>query len=169
MSPSGEPALRARVLQVNVSPQGGLPKLPLAQGARIGVHGVEGDFNKYRTEKLHGDPDSAVLMIPVESIRAHAAAGYPVGPGSMGENLTLEGVPEDRMRPGQRWQVGGALLQISRACTPCHELDVYGPGLIKKALGQRGWYARVLKEGHVAPGDPALLVETPLTPASGSV
>jgi MOSC domain-containing protein YiiM len=151
-------AVRARVLQVNVSPKGGLPKVPVSGEVWIRQRGVEGDFNRFRSEKLHGDPDSAVLLLPIESIRAHASAGYPVGPGSMGENLTLEGVTEERMAPGQRWRVGGALLQISRACTPCNELDVYGTGLLKQSVGRRGWYARVLAEGQVRAGDAAVLV-----------
>ncbi len=149
--------LHGRVVQVNVSPQGGLPKLPVPGPVWVRRQGVEGDRNRYRTEKLGCDPDSAVLLLPLSTISAHASAGFPVRPGSMGENLTIEGVSEEQFRPGQRWRMGGALLQISRACTPCNELDAYGTDLRKRALGLRGWYARVLEEGPVQAGDEAVL------------
>lgn len=153
-----EKELRGRILQVNVSSKGGLPKLPVIGAVWVRRQGVEGDFNRYRTEKLQGDPDSAVLILPLSTIEEYAKDGYPVGPGSMGENLTLDGVDEERMGPGQRWRVGAATLQISRACTPCEELAAYGAGLVKRAKGKRGWYARVLEEGQVQAGDDARLL-----------
>jgi MOSC domain-containing protein YiiM len=148
-----------RVLQVNVSPLGGLPKHPVSGHVRIHRTGVEGDHNRYRTEKLHGDLDSAVLLIPLSTIEDHARHGFKVGPGSMGENLTLRGVDEASMAPGQRWRIGTALLEITRACTPCSELEVYGEALVRQAVGKRGWYARVLEEGEVAAGDAAVLLK----------
>ncbi len=130
-----------------------MPKLPVQGPVWVRRQGVEGDRNRFREEKLHGDPDSAVLILSLGSIRAHAKAGFPVGPGSMGENLTIEGVEEGEMRPGQRWRAGGVTLEITRACTPCHELDLYGSELRRHAVGRRGWYARVLEEGMVSAGD----------------
>lgn len=161
--PTAADAPAVRVVQVNVSPQGGLPKLPVSGPVWVRRTGVEGDYNRYRATRLKGDPDSAVLLIPMSTIRLHASQGFPVGPGSMGENFTLEGIDEGAMAPGQRWRLGGATVEISRACTPCNELDVYGPDLIKKAMGRRGWYARVLVEGPVHAGDTATL----LPPAPG--
>lgn len=153
------PAQRGTVLQVNVSPKGGLPKVPVSGPVWVRREGVEGDLNRYRQEKLRGDPDSAVLLLSLSTIESHASHGFPVRPGSMGENLTIEGVPEKAFAPGQRWRVGSALLQVSRACTPCTELEVYGAELRKQAIGLRGWYARVLEEGRVQAGDPAVLTD----------
>ncbi|MDE1821981.1 MAG: MOSC domain-containing protein [Euryarchaeota archaeon] len=135
-----------------------MPKLPVGGSVWVSREGLERDHNRYRTEKLRGDPDSAVLLLALSSIQAHAEAGFPVGPGSMGENLTLSDLVETEMAPGQRWKVGRAVVQISRACTPCHNLDIYGTGLLKQAIGRRGWYARVLEEGPVKAGDEAVLL-----------
>ena len=145
----------ARVLQVNVS-RGGLPKLPVEGAARVQRSGIEGDRNRYRSERLDGDLEAAVLLLPLATIEAHARAGFQVGPGSMGENLTLEGVGERDLEVGQRWRIGSALLEVTRPCAPCAELRAYGDGLVRAALGRRGWYARVVEEGSVRAGDAAV-------------
>ena len=59
----------------------------------ITADGVEGDFNRWRTEKAAGDPDQAVLLLADEILAELRAEGWPVGPGDLGENLLLAGLP----------------------------------------------------------------------------
>ena len=148
-----------RVLQVNVSSEGGLPKRPAPGPLWIRRSGLDGDLNRYRREHLAGDPDSAVLLITRDVIEAYAREGYPVGPGSLGENITLEEIPYNALALGQRWRLGPrAVVQISRPCTPCSELLAYGEDFPARTRGRRGYYARVLEEGPVTPGDTARLL-----------
>ncbi len=151
------------LIQVNAKPktsgERGLPKAPL-DSAYIAASGVDGDFNVYRHEELHDDPDSALLILPMETIRELNSEGWPVKPGDLGENFTTDGIPYNSFAPGKAFAVGGVRFQISRACDPCDNLFLLpyvgrtkGPQFLKTTLGRRGWYARVLREGRVAPGD----------------
>jgi MOSC domain-containing protein YiiM len=140
--------------------EAGLPKVPVL-AVRISRGGVEGDFNVYRHERKNDTSDRALLLYPSETLAALNAEGWPVAPGDIGENLTIDGIPYDAMKPGTRWAVGPALvLEISEACNPCKtlgKLPYIGAEKVDRFMatmkGRRGWYARVVKEGIVTAGD----------------
>jgi MOSC domain-containing protein YiiM len=153
-----------RVRQVNrkseVPGEHGLPKIPVPS-ARFTVRGVDGDFNRFRHEEKHDDPAMAVLIMPLEMIEELGREGWPVRPGDLGENVTSEGIAYDAFAPGRRFWIGDAHVEISKPCTPCDNLYLLpyvgperGPDFLRTTLGRRGWYARVLREGTVRPGDP---------------
>ena len=152
---------RARSLHCKPATQGehGLPKPSVAEFWLSGS-GARGDFNRYRHEDLDDTPDQAVLLLPVETLRVLRAEGWPIQEGDLGENITTEGVPYDEFRPGDRFRIGGARVEISKPCTPCSNLyllpyvgAVKGPEFVKATLGRRGWFARVLSAGPVRLGD----------------
>ncbi len=156
-------AVAGVLIQVNTKPktngERGLPKVPL-DSAFIATSGVEGDFNVYRHEELQDDPDSALLILPIETIRELNSEGWPVKPGDLGENFTTSGIPYRSFALGRTFAIGDVRFQISRACNPCDNLFLLpyvgrqkGAQFLKATLDRRGWYARVLKEGRVAPGD----------------
>ena len=153
----------AVIMQINIKPQikgeRGLPKKPV-DSAFVSAAGVRGDFNLYRHEELEDDPDSALLIIPIETIRALNSEGWPIEPGDLGENLTTSGLPYDSLAVGKVFSAGGVRFQISRACDPCDNLfhlpyvgRLKGPQFLKTMLGRRGWYAKVLKEGRITTKD----------------
>ncbi len=76
----------AQVAQINVNPQGGVPKHRVAK-ARLEVGGVEGDKQNHR--RFHGGPMRAVCLYSLELIEALQGEGHPISPGSTGENLTI--------------------------------------------------------------------------------
>jgi MOSC domain-containing protein YiiM len=54
--------------------------------------------------QVHGGPDQAVYAFPARHLgRLGQLAGQPVGPGFMGENLTVTGVTEHDVRIGDVW------------------------------------------------------------------
>ncbi|HYM40035.1 MAG TPA: MOSC domain-containing protein [Thermoplasmata archaeon] len=156
--------MEGRVHRINVKPETpteeGLPKGSVdAAWARRG--GLEGDFNRYRHETQHDDPDAALLLMPLETIRELNAEGWPIEPGDLGENLTTTGIPYASLAPGTTYRVGRAEIQISRRCDPCTNLYLLpyvgaakGPAFLQVMTGRRGWYARVLREGVIRRGDP---------------
>ena len=82
-------------------------------------------------------------------------------PGDLGENITSQGIPYDDFAPGRRFRVGPAVLEVTKACTPCDNLFLLpyvgserGPAFLRAALDRRGWYAKVVVEGRVRTGDP---------------
>lgn len=143
-----------------VAGEHGLPKpsVPEAFAARTGF---VGDFNRYRHEEKKDDPGMALLIVPRETLNELANEGWPVRPGDLGENITTEGIAYEAFVPGRRFRAGAALLEVSKACTPCDNLFLLpyvgasrGPEFLKVMLDRRGWYARVLREGWIRVGDP---------------
>jgi MOSC domain-containing protein YiiM len=146
----------ARVHQISVNPEGGVPKRRVPS-TRLLQGGVEGD--KQRDLRYHGGPERAVCLFSLERLRALADEGHPAGPGSLGENLTLEGLDWSAVKPGVQLEVGEALIQITSHTTPCQNLKAsFKDGDFTRVSEKRhpGWsrmYARVLREGAVREGD----------------
>jgi MOSC domain-containing protein YiiM/GNAT superfamily N-acetyltransferase len=147
-----------RVVRVNVSP-GGVPKLPVAE-ARIGRDGLDGDAHQHDT--VHGGPHRAVSLFATEAIGRVRADGHPgVGPGSVGENLTTEGIELALLPVGARLAIGHeVVLEISGPANPC---DVIKGAFVGGRSGRISillhptdsrMYARVEHDGVVRPGDP---------------
>jgi len=145
----------ARVLQVNTSP-GGVPKRAVAE-AHVGREGLAGDA--VRHPKIHGGPERAVCLFPLELIQALQAEGHPIFPGAVGENLTVTGLDWPALAAGDVLAVGEARLQLSTRVEPCKAIaGAFAGGQFKRIKPDRvpdqtRWYARVLTEGVVRPGD----------------
>ena len=161
-----------RVASLNRS-GGGVPKVPVPE-ARVTRDGLEGD--RQRNLKHHGGPARALCLYSLERIEALRAEGHPIVPGTVGENVTIEGLEWSLVVPGARMRLGNVIAEITAYTVPCRT--------IRHAFRDRrsdriahdfypGWsrvYARVLREGvmrvgddvelSVAPGDPG--------PATGS-
>ena len=151
--------MTGRVLQLSVKPETpgefGLPKRAVPE-LFVAPSGAAGDFNRYRTEKLDGDRDQALLLMTEDLLDTLRSEGWPVGRGDLGENITLGGVPESSLAPGVRLRLGQVELQISKPCDPCSETyslpyigKERGPAFVRALVGRRGWYARVLREGRL--------------------
>ena len=156
--------LRGTVFRLHRKPETGeergLPK-PAVPEAFLTPAGLEGDFNRYRHEEKHDDPNMAILLEPVETLEELRREGWPIAPGDVGENITTRGIPYPELLPGRVVEVGGARLAIAKACTPCENLYLLpyvgparGPEFLKTMLHRRGWYARVVRPGRVRVGDP---------------
>jgi ferredoxin-NADP reductase/MOSC domain-containing protein YiiM/predicted pyridoxine 5'-phosphate oxidase superfamily flavin-nucleotide-binding protein len=82
--------------------------------------------------------------------------------GQFGENFTVEGMLEDDIRIGDRFRIGGTLVEVSQPRIPCYKLaikmgiDDFQNRFLKS--GRVGFYFRVLEEGEVGAGDVIELV-----------
>jgi MOSC domain-containing protein YiiM len=145
MSDSSKPVIVA----VNISP-GGIPKLPLQVGevTREGIVGDGHDHDK------HNSPLQAISLIDDETLAALRNEGFAVGPGAVGENLTLRGVGVQRMAVGDRLSfAGGVELELTKVRKPCSVLDSISPALRLAAIDRIGMYAKVIVPGLVSPGE----------------
>lgn len=154
-------AASGRIVGLHLKPREGrargIPKHPVS---RLGVtpEGVDGDFNRWRTEKASGDPDQAVLLLEEETLRALRAEGWPVRPGDLGENLLVAGLPAGALRAGARLRIGEVVLELSKPAEPCVVLYSLpyvgierGPAFVRALKGRRGWFARVVRGGTIRP------------------
>ena len=94
-----------------------------------------------------------------------AELGESLGPGAFGENLTTRGLPVSEAVIGERWEVGGALLEIAQPRLPCFKLGlrIGDPGFLRRfaAAGRPGAYLRVVREGDIGAGDPIQVMGRP--------
>jgi MOSC domain-containing protein YiiM len=155
---------RATIAQINVSP-GGVPKLPVPS-ARVTELGLEGDA--HRELEHHGGPERALCLFALEQIRALQAEGHSISPGTIGENLTVEGLDWERVTPGSRLEVGDAVvIEVTRYTSPCLTIKTsfrdgdYSRVSEKKHPGSSRVYARVIKTGAIRQGDPVRLLGSP--------
>jgi MOSC domain-containing protein YiiM len=139
---------------------GGVPKLPVER-ATVRAGGMVGDRQANR--KYHGGPDRALCLYSQERLDALADEGHPVERGTLGENVTIVGVPWERMQPGVRLRLGVVEVEVTGFAAPCRKI---APGFADGGftrVGERvnpGWsrvYVRVLGEGDIAVGDPVIL------------
>jgi MOSC domain-containing protein YiiM len=142
----------------------GLWKLPVEGPVAIGELGLDGDFQG--DHRVHGGRDKAVYAYAEEDIAWwEAQLGRSLGPGFFGENLTLRGVDVNGARPGERWKVGAALLEVTEPRGPCWKLQtkVGEPRFVKRFAQARrpGAYLRVLRPGRVEAGDRVRVLSSP--------
>ena len=156
---SGRPQY-PHVHQINLS-DGGLPKRPVLE-AVIAKAGVEGD--RQRNLKVHGGPDRALCLFSQDLIERLQDEGHSIDAGSSGENLTLSGLDWEKLKPGDRLQVGPDVqVEIMSYTAPC-DLNAqwfragdYTRISQKKNPGWSRLYAKVLREGVVRPGDEVVI------------
>ena len=97
------------VASINVS-SGGVPKKPIS-GAQVSRSGLIGDGQRHR--KMHGGPERAVCIYSLELIRLLRNEGHSIDVGTVGENVTVEGIDWAQVVPGNRLVVGDA-VRINR-------------------------------------------------------
>jgi MOSC domain-containing protein YiiM len=121
--------------------------------AGLALSEVNLDGDEQADLSVHGGPEKAVYVYPVEHYPAWTADSFALNIGDAGENISLSGATEDDVRIGDVWSWGDTLVQVSQPRSPCYKLamktgrkDII-PALIDS--GRTGWYLRVLKTGRV--------------------
>jgi MOSC domain-containing protein YiiM len=111
--------------------------------------GLEGD------KHAGGAPDRQVLLADKEALDAVS-----VKPGTIKENLTVEGLNVMALPAGSRLHLGAtAVLEITKVCEPCFRMDEIRMGLKEELVGRRGMVARVITGGSISVGDRITLEE----------
>jgi molybdopterin adenylyltransferase len=151
LSPSSPPCEQLsrpiEVVSVNVSGQKGTAKHPLDEIAVDGL-GVVGD--------AHAGPwRRQVSLLGTASLeRLAAEIGRPIGPGELGENVTVRGAQLDGVAVLDRLRLRDVELEVTQIGKQCH-----GRGCAifqqvgKCAMPAEGVFARVLRGGTLHPGD----------------
>ena len=144
--------------------------------------GVQGDAHSGATVKHRsrvardpGQPNlRQVHLLHAELFDELMAAGFPVWPGELGENVTTRGIDLLGLATGTRLHLGdSAVIEVTGLRNPCSQLDKFQRGLTAAVLGRdaagnlvrkAGVMAVVLEGGEVRPGD-AIRIEAPAGPA----
>jgi len=158
----------ARLLSVNV----GLPrdvewngrvvhtgiwKEPVRGRCRVGRLNLEGDGQGDLAG--HGGEQRAVFVYQIESYGhwQEQLKRTDFVHGQFGENFTVEGLSDDEVCIGDRFQIGSAVFEVTQPRVTCYRVGIRMneprmPALLT-ASGRPGFYFRVLQEGAVGAGD----------------
>lgn len=112
--------------------------------------------NKGFKECVHGRAGSSrqLLLMDVETLEE-----FGISPGRAKENITTRGIDLEELLMGQRIRVGEALLEITKECEPCHQIDAIRQGLREALRGRRGILCRVVESGQIRRGDTIEIVQ----------
>ncbi len=107
----------------------------------------------------HGGEQRALLVYQLESYRhwaSHLGRSDLVA-GIFGENLTVDGLADAEVCIGDRFRIGGAVVEVSQPRDTCYRVGIRLnnpeiPALLV-AHHRPGFYLRVIEEGTVGAGD----------------
>ena len=118
---------------------------------------IDGDDQADRV--AHGGEHRAVFVYQIDSYRywERELDRDDFSYGQFGENFTVEGLADDEVCIGDRYQIGEALFEVTQPRVTCYRVgirmaDPAMPSLLV-AHHRPGFYFRVLKEGLVQAGD----------------
>jgi MOSC domain len=134
--------------------------------------GIEGDAHagphvrhRYLARRRPRLPNlRQVHLIPVEIFAELRTAGYDVGPGELGENITVAGLELERLPLGTVIRLGmTAAVELTGLRTPCVLIDRFQPGLKSRMIREDirgpkfkcGVVGVVRIGGRVSPGNAA--------------
>ena len=135
----------------------GIWKTPVPGGVPLRSLNLDGD--RQADLRAHGGQDKAVYAYPSEyyELWSRERPELDLGPGTFGENLTTEGLPDDGVSVGDRFRIGTAELVVTQPRLPCFKLgirmgrDEFVTEFLERGL--LGFYLAVVREGEVAAGD----------------
>jgi MOSC domain-containing protein YiiM len=106
--------------------------------------------NKGLRDCIHGRTGSArqVLLMDLETLEE-----FGIAPGRVRENITTRGIALGALSIGQRLRAGEVLLEVTKPCEPCHQMDEIRQGLQDAIRGRRGLLCRVVEPGRIRRGD----------------
>ena len=114
----------------------------------------------------HGGEQRAVLVYQLDSYR-HWEGHFgrdDFGYGQFGENLTVDGLPDDQVCIGDRYRIGEAEFEVTQPRVTCYRVGMRmgQPELPALLVSHHrpGFYMRVITEGRVRAGDEIVKIST---------
>ncbi|TMF96947.1 MAG: MOSC domain-containing protein [Chloroflexi bacterium] len=136
--------MSGRIVSIQLCPGHREPMTLVRSANVIEGLGIEGDKHASAASKRQ------VLLADKEALDAVG-----VLPGTIKENVTVEGVDVMQLPAGSRVRLGrSAVLEITAVCDPCFRMDEIRDGLKQQLEGRRGMVSRVVQGGIISVGDP---------------
>jgi len=114
----------------------------------------------------HGGENRAVLVYQLDSYR-HWAKEFgrtDLTPGLLGENLTVDGLPDAEVCIGDRYRIGQAVFEVTQPRVTCYRagMRIGEPRMAAFLVSHRrpGFYCRVITEGEVEAGQEIVKLST---------
>ena len=135
----------------------GVFKDPVVGPRRVRKLNVEGDGQGDLAG--HGGEQRAVFVYQIDSYRywERELDRNDFAYGQFGENFTVEGLADDEVCVGDRYRIGGAVLEVTQPRVTCYRVGIRmnDPRIPAMLVSHHrpGFYFRVLEEGDVQAGD----------------
>ena len=114
----------------------------------------------------HGGEERAVFVYQIASYRywERELGRDDFVEGQFGENFTIEGLSDDEVCIGDRYEIGTAVFEVTQPRVTCYRVGIrmHDPRIPALLVSHRrpGFYFRVLEEGEVEAGDEIVKVAT---------
>src|ERR1700750_1856353 len=135
----------------------GIYKDPMPGPRRVGRLNVDGDGQGDLAG--HGGEQRAVFVYQIDSYRywERELGRDDFVYGQVGENFTVEGLGDDEVCIGDRYEIGSAVFEVTQPRVTCYRvgLRMNDPRIPALLVSHRrpGFCVRVLQEGEVEAGD----------------
>lgn len=150
-------ALPKTVAHGGVKVETGIFKRPVSGPVKVQRLNIEGD--RQADLSVHGGVNKAVYAYSWKNVEywKKFLGRDDLGPGSFGENLTINGLLDNEMSIGDELQIGTGKFQVTQPRFPCFKLGIAmgHPEFVRTfdGSGRNGFYLSVLQEGTIAAGD----------------
>ena len=107
----------------------------------------------------HGGEQRAIMVYQLDSYRywANYLGRSDLVAGNFGENLTVEGLADNEVCIGDRFRIGGAIVEVSQPRDTCYRVGIRlnRPEIAALLVAHHrpGFYFRVIQEGEIGAGD----------------
>jgi MOSC domain-containing protein YiiM len=144
-----------KIVSIAVSRKKGTRKTIVQQAKVIEDHGLEGD--------AHAGPwHRQVSFLASESIQRARSAGLDVSFGDFAENIATEGIAWHRLPVGTRARLGQTVtVEVSQIGKTCHKPCAIYYQAGDCIMPREGVFARVIRGGEIACGDPVAIIDLP--------
>ena len=133
--------MRGTIRALFVKPEKGKASIPLTE-----VHaddgGLNGDHHKGSSRKRQ------ILLMSGSVMDQFALL-----PGTLHENVVVDGIDVMALQEGQQLQLGGARVSVTAPCEPCIRMERVRKGLQDALENRRGMFVRVVTPGLVKVDD----------------
>jgi ferredoxin-NADP reductase/MOSC domain-containing protein YiiM len=114
----------------------------------------------------HGGEQRAVLVYQIQAYdhwqRHFGRDDFDYG--QFGENLTVDGLPDDEVCIGDRYRIGEAEFEVTQPRVTCYRVGMRlgEPDMAALLVSHHrpGFYLRVIREGHIQAGDKIVKIST---------
>jgi MOSC domain-containing protein YiiM len=168
-----------KVIAVSIDGKHRFSKVARPSVTLVAGHGIEGDAHygpfvkhRYLARRNPRSPNlRQVHLMPSETLLVLRAAGYEVGPGELGENITTAGLDLESLALNAELRIGAsAHIRLTGLRTPCILIDRFRSGLKARLVSDEpgppfkaGVMGVVIESGDVSPGD-VIRVDLPAPP-----
>ena len=132
-------------------------KRPVSGRVRVRRLNIDGDGQGDLAG--HGGEHRAVMVYQLDSYRYWESVleRRDLEYGHFGENLTVDGLPDDEVCIGDRYRIGSALFEVTQPRVTCYRVGIRmnNPQMPALLVSHRrpGFYFRVIEEGEIGAGD----------------